>query len=269
PEELQAYLEDTRPDAYEKVVDQLLASNQYGEKWAGMWMDLARYADTKGYERDAERKIWKYRDWLIKAFNEDMPFDVFITKQLAGDLLPNPTDEDYIATAFHRNTMTNDEGGTENEEFRVAAVIDRVNTTWGILQGTTMECVQCHSHPYDPIRHEDFFKSYAFFNNTADEDVWSESPKLVSFTDEADQQKLEVLKNWVRNNASSEPLNEEVYYTSLVRLTEPKIHPHSFEILQKGVLTDGPNYLNMENGGMAKLEKVALKGEDQMLVRFH
>ena len=270
PEELHDFLEDTRPDAYEKVVDQLLSSEQYGEKWTGMWMDLARYADTKGYERDAERKIWKYRDWLIKAFNEDMPFDVFIIKQLAGDLLPNPTDEDYIATAFHRNTMTNDEGGTENEEFRVAALIDRVNTTWGILQGTTMECVQCHAHPYDPIRHEDFFKSYAFFNNTADEDVWSESPKLVSFTDEADQQKLETLKNWVRNHASSpEPSKEEAYYTHLVRLTEPKIHPHSFEILQNGVLTDGPNYLNMEDGGVAKLENIVLKGEDQILVRFH
>jgi hypothetical protein len=270
PEELQAFLSDSEPDAYEKAVDQLLASNQYGEKWAGMWMDLARYADTKGYERDAERKIWRYRDWLIKAFNEDMPFDVFITKQLAGDLLPDPTDEDYIATAFHRNTMTNDEGGTENEEFRVAALIDRVNTTWGILQGTTMECVQCHAHPYDPIRHEDFFKSYAFFNNTADEDVWSESPKLVSFTDEADQQKLEALKNWVTTHASS-PVHskEEPYYTHLIRLTEPKIHPHSFEILQNGVLTDGPNYLNMEDGGVAKLENVVLKGEDQMLVRFH
>src|SRR5690606_36474363 len=109
----------------------------------------------------------------------------------------------------------------------------------------------------------------AFFNNTADEDVWSESPKLVSFTDEADQQKLEVLKNWIRNHPSSEPLNEEVYYTSRVRLTEPKIHPHSFEILQKGVLTDRPNYLNMEDGGLARLEKVVLKGEVQMLVRFH
>lgn len=268
PEELQAYLEDTRPDAYEKVVDQLLASNQYGEKWAGMWMDLARYADTKGYERDAERKIWKYRDWLIKAFNEDMPFDVFITKQLAGDLLPNPTDEDYIATAFHRNTMTNDEGGTENEEFRVAAVIDRVNTTWGILQGTTMECVQCHSHPYDPIRHEDFFKSYAFFNNTSDEDVWSESPQLVSFVEEEDQLKLKAIKDWVKKKTAAEDTAQIAYYTHLVRLAEPKIHPHSFEILENGVLTDGPNYLNMEDNGLAKLSGITLNEEDQMLVRY-
>jgi len=268
-EELESFLNDSGADAFERKVDQLLASSQYGEKWTGMWMDLARYADTKGYERDAERKIWKYRDWLIKAFNEDMPYDVFLTKQLAGDLLPNPTDEDYIATAFHRNTMTNDEGGTENEEFRVAALIDRVNTTWSVLQGTTMECVQCHSHPYDAIRHEDFFKSYAFFNNTADEDVWSESPKLVSFTDEEDQQKLGALRNWVTSQASpAEASKSASYYTHLVRLTEPKIHPHSFEILQNGVLTDGPNYLNMEDGGMAKLENVVLGEENKMLVRY-
>src|SRR5690554_1087030 len=268
-EELESFLNDSGADAFERKVDQLLASSQYGEKWTGMWMDLARYADTKGYERDAERKIWKYRDWLIKAFNEDMPYDVFLTKQLAGDLLPNPTDEDYIATAFHRNTMTNDECGTENQEFRVAAIIDRLNTTSGILQGTTMECVQCHSHPYDPVRHEDFFKSYAFFNNTADEDVWSESPKLVFFTQEEDRQHLEDITAWVTNQ-SGEAGNPEKseYYRQLVRLTEPKIHPHTFDIVKNGVLTDGPNYLNMENNGLAILKDVILKGEDQLFVRF-
>jgi hypothetical protein len=147
------------PKAYEQVVDRLLASPRYGERWAAMWMDLARYADSKGYEKDLQRNIWQYRDWLIKAFNEDKPFDEFTIEQLAGDLLPDPTDEQLIATAFHRNTMNNDEGGTDDEEFRVAAVIDRVNTTWNVWQATTMECVQCHSHPYDPIRHEDYYKS--------------------------------------------------------------------------------------------------------------
>ena len=115
-----------------------------------MWLDLARYADTKGYERD-DRSIWSYRDWLIDAFNEDKPYDQFLIEQLAGDLLPDATDEQFIATAFHRNTMTNDEGGTDNEEFRTAAVMDRVNTTWEALMGTTFACVQCHSHPYDPL----------------------------------------------------------------------------------------------------------------------
>lgn len=117
---------------YEQMVDHLLASPTYGEKWASWWLDLARYADTKGYERDQSRTIWPYRDWVIKAFNQDMPFDQFTIEQLAGDLLPNPSQDQFIATAFHRNTMNNDEGGTEDEEFRVAAVLDRVNTTYEV-----------------------------------------------------------------------------------------------------------------------------------------
>ena len=141
-----------------------MALPQYGERWAAMWMDLARYADTKGYERDDSRSIWRYRDWLIHAFNEDMPYNQFISEQIAGDLMPHPTDAQYIATAFHRNTMTNDEGGTENEEFSTAAVLDRVNTTWEALMGTTFACVQCHSHPYDPFTHDEYYQFMAFFN---------------------------------------------------------------------------------------------------------
>ncbi len=135
PEETQAFLEDNSPNAYEKVIDTLLASPHFGERWAALWLDLARYSDSKGYEKDLNRNIWKYRDWVINAFNKDMPFDQFTIEQLAGDLLPNPTKDQYIATAFHRNTMTNDEGGTVNEEFRVAAVIDRVSTTFEVWQG--------------------------------------------------------------------------------------------------------------------------------------
>jgi hypothetical protein len=157
------FLSDNRGQAYEVMVDSLLASKHFGEKWAGMWLDLARYADTKGYERDDSRSIWHYRDWLIKAFNDGKPYDQFLTEQIAGDLLPNPSDDQYIATAFHRNTMTNDEGGTDNEEFRTAAVIDRVNTTWQALMGTTFGCVQCHSHPYDPFTHDEYYKFMAFF----------------------------------------------------------------------------------------------------------
>ena len=129
---------DNDDGAYERLVDSLLSSPHFGEKWADMWLDLARYADTKGYEKDPERpEIWRYRDWLIKAFNADKPYNVFLTEQIAGDLLPAHTDQQMIATGFHRNTMTNDEGGTDNEEFRTAAVLDRVNTTWQGLMGTT------------------------------------------------------------------------------------------------------------------------------------
>ena len=149
------FLNDKSPKAYETMVDSLLASPAFGERWAGMWLDLARYADSRGYEKDDVRNIWRYRDWVIKAFNENKPYDKFITEQLAGDLLPNRTENDLIATGFHRNTMNNDEGGTDNEEFRTSEVLDRVSTTWEALQGTTFSCVQCLSHPYDPFRHDE------------------------------------------------------------------------------------------------------------------
>jgi hypothetical protein len=151
----------------EVAVDRLLASEAFGEHWARMWLDLARYADTKGYEKDKPRTIWRYRDWVIRALNQDMPFDQFTTEQLAGDLLSEPR---YLPTAFHRNTMENDEGGTDDEEFRVAAVKDRVDTTVQVWMGLTMGCAKCHSHKYDPITQEDYYRFYAFFNQTEDAD---------------------------------------------------------------------------------------------------
>jgi len=178
-EEQSAFLADSSPDAYEKQVDRLLASPRYGERWAALWLDLARYADTKGYEKDNERPgVWPYRDWVIDAFNRNLPYDQFVIKQLAGDLLPNATFEDEIASSFHRQTPVNDEGGTDDEEFRLVAVMDRVATTWSVLNGITINCVQCHSHPYDPIRHVDYYKSLAFFNNTRDADLEDDSPVL-------------------------------------------------------------------------------------------
>jgi Protein of unknown function (DUF1549)/Protein of unknown function (DUF1553)/Planctomycete cytochrome C len=179
PGEEAAYLADSSPLAYEKQVDRLLASPHYGERWASMWLDLARYADTKGYEADRDRPgVWPYRDWVIDAFNRNLPYDQFMIKQLAGDLLPNATFEDKIATSFHRQTPNNDEGGTDDEEFRMVAVMDRVATTWSVLSGLTMNCVQCHSHPYDPIRHTDYYKSMAFFNTQRDADLEDDSPTL-------------------------------------------------------------------------------------------
>ena len=170
--------------AFEAYVDTLLASPAFGEHWAAMWLDLARYADSKGYEKDIGRTIWRYRDWVINAFNEDRPFDQFTIEQLAGDLLPSPTEDQLIATAFHRNSMTNTEGGTDDEEFRVAAVVDRVNTTWEVWQGTSLACVQCHGHPYDPFVHDDYYKVFAFFNSTADRDQDDEYPTLPQFGEE-------------------------------------------------------------------------------------
>ena len=179
PGEQAAYLSDTSPNAYEKQVDRLLASPHYGERWAALWLDLARYADSKGYEADRGRPgVWPYRDWVIDAFNRNLPYDQFLIKQLAGDLLPNPTLEDEIATSFHRQTPNNDEGGTDDEEFRLVAAMDRSATTWSVLNGITMNCVQCHSHPYDPIRHADYYKSLAFFNTSRDADLPEDTPVL-------------------------------------------------------------------------------------------
>ena len=155
---------------YEEMVDRLLASPSFGEHWARMWLDLARYADTKGYEKDRARTIWRYRDWVIEAFNRDMPYDRFTRDQLAGDLLPEAGEDEILATAFHRNTMENDEGGTDDEEFRVAAVKDRVDTTMQVWMGMTMGCAKCHTHKYDPITIEDYYSFYALFNQTEDAD---------------------------------------------------------------------------------------------------
>lgn len=179
---------DQSVDTY---IDSLLASPHYGEKWASMWLDLARYADSRGYQKDIIRpNIWRYRDYVIHAFNQDKPFDQFTIEQLAGDLIPNPNDEQILATAFHRNTMTNDEGGTSDEEFRVAAVIDRVNTTMEVWQGMTFGCVQCHSHPYDPIEHKEFYKMMAYFNNTVDTDNYMDAPlRSLMSPIQADQKK--------------------------------------------------------------------------------
>jgi len=182
PEQADAFVNDPRPDAYERLVDGLLASPHYGERWARMWLDLSRYADTQGYEKDNKRTIWRYRDWVIDAFNRDLPYDQFTIEQLAGDLLPSPTYDQIIATAFHRNTMTNTEGGTDDEEWRTAAVVDRTNTTAQVWMGVTMGCAQCHSHKYDPITQRDYYQFYAFLNQTEDSDKDDERPTMAAPT---------------------------------------------------------------------------------------
>ena len=166
--EVDDFVNDRSADAYRKVVERLLASPHYGEHQARAWLDMARYADTNGYEKDQRRTIWAYRDWVIDAFNRDLPFDRFTVEQLAGDLLPKPTLGQRIATGFHRNTMTNTEGGTDDEEFRVAAVVDRVNTTMEVWMGTTIGCAQCHNHKFDPFTQKEYYQLLAFFNSTQD-----------------------------------------------------------------------------------------------------
>ncbi|MCH2212332.1 MAG: DUF1553 domain-containing protein [Fuerstiella sp.] len=176
-------------DAYETLVDELLQRDSFGEHWARKWLDLARYADSAGYADDPPRTIWAWRDWVIRAINSNMPFDQFTVEQMAGDMLPGASDDQVIATAFHRNTMTNSEGGTIDEEFRNVAVVDRVNTVFAVWMGTTMACAQCHTHKYDPITQDEYFQVFAILNNTQDADRRDESPTLPIYTDEQQEQR--------------------------------------------------------------------------------
>ena len=168
PEEALAFENDARPDAYERAVDRLLASPHYGERWGRHWLDQARYADSDGYSIDAARDMWPFRDWVTRALNEDMPFDQFTIEQIAGDLLPSANKLQLVASAFHRNTMINQEGGSNPEQFRDETVVDRTNTTGAVWLGLTVGCAQCHSHKYDPISHQEYYKLFAFFNSTTD-----------------------------------------------------------------------------------------------------
>lgn len=263
-QEVADFLADQSPDAFEKVVDRLLKSSAFGERWASMWLDLARYADTKGYEKDSGRRIWKYRDYVVRSFNADKPFDVFTIEQLAGDLLPKkngmPSDEALIATGFHRNTMNNDEGGTSDEEFRVAAQIDRVNTTWEVWQGTTFACIQCHSHPYDPISHDEYYKYMAFFNSTRDEDVPNDSPTLRFYKGD-DSVKVQRLIDWV---AKRDPAQTESF-TQFLRVMEPKINSHDFQIIGGATLLDG-KYLGLKHQTAGRLPVASLVGKSHMVI---
>ena len=167
--EVDAFLADDRDDAYERVVDRLLDSPRFGERWTRPWLDAARYAESNGYQRDGHRQVWAYRDWVVDALNADMPFSRFTIEQLAGDLAPNATLAQRIATGFNRGTMVNVEAGTDPEEERNLAIIDRVNTTGTVWLGTTLECAQCHDHKYDPFTQEEYYRLFAFFNNTEKE----------------------------------------------------------------------------------------------------
>lgn len=190
--EVDAFLADAAPRAYERLVDRLLASPAYGEHWARLWLDLARYADSAGYADDPPRTIWAYRDYVIRSFNANKPFDQFTIEQIAGDLLPSPAQEQLVATAFHRNTMTNSEGGTNDEEFRNAAVVDRVNTTMAVWMGTSMTCAQCHTHKYDPITQSEYFQFFDFFNQTADADQKDETPVLTVLPEDQKAQRTKL-----------------------------------------------------------------------------
>jgi mono/diheme cytochrome c family protein len=197
PAEVDAFAADQSPDAYEKVVDRLLASPRYGERWARPWLDLSRYADSNGYEKDGLRTAWEYRDWVIRALNRDMPFNQFTIEQIAGDMLPNPTNDQLVATGFHRNSMVNQEGGIDVEEYYWYSLVDRVNTTASVWLGSTLGCAQCHNHKFDPFTQKDYYRMLAFFSNGEHKragtgDYWMAETELPLPTPEQDKKSQEI-----------------------------------------------------------------------------
>ena len=178
-EQVDAFLKNESKGAYEKLVDQLLASPSYGERWANYWLDVSRYGDTHGYQDDLPRVMWPWRDWVIHAFNDNLPYDKFVTWQLAGDLLPDATSEQVLATGFNRNHKITQEGGAIPEEYRNEYVVDRTNTFGKAFLGMTVECSRCHDHKYDPITQKDFYSTYAFFNQANEKGLinYGELPK--------------------------------------------------------------------------------------------
>ncbi len=211
PAEIAAFEADPSPEGFERAVDRLLASPHFGEKWARPWLDLARYADSTGYGSDKLRlNIWPYRDWVINALNANRPYDEFSTDQIAGDLIPNATREQRVATAFHRNTMTQNEGGTDDEEYRVAAVKDRVATTVQGWMGLTAGCAQCHSHKFDPISHKEYYQLFAIFNQTEDADRPDDSPLLPLPTPEQTRKSAELQAEITAMEAESRKPSPEI-----------------------------------------------------------
>ncbi|MDA7926372.1 DUF1549 domain-containing protein, partial [Mariniblastus sp.] len=211
-EQVNQFVHSKDPEAYQKVVNQLLNSPRFGEKWAQPWLDLARYSDTNGYEKDRPRAIWPYRDWVIKAFNDDMPFDKFTVDQIAGDMLPNPQPDQLVATGFHRNTMLNEEGGIDPLEFRYLAMVDRVATTGTVWLGLTVGCAQCHTHKYDPISHTDYYRFLALMNNADEPDFripteTNENLKVISEIEVLESVMLKKLEN--RRKTEAENFNKE------------------------------------------------------------
>ncbi|MEE2614362.1 MAG: DUF1553 domain-containing protein [Verrucomicrobiota bacterium] len=198
PAEVETFLNDKRSNAYESLVDDLLSRPAYGERWARVWLDLARFADSSGYGSDPLRVIWKYRDWVIDAFNQNIPYDQFTVDQLAGDLLTKPSRDQLLATAFHRNTKTNTEGGTDDEEFRTEAVRDRVDTTMQVWMGLTMGCAKCHTHKYDPITQKEYYQFYSFFNQSQDADRGDDSPRL-PYPSKEQTEKLDTISKEIKS----------------------------------------------------------------------
>jgi len=244
PEDVNAYVNDRSPEAFGKVVDRLLASPQYGERWARRWLDLARYADTNGYEKDRQRSIWPYRDWVIKALNDDMPFDRFTIEQIAGDMLPSATESQLVATGFHRNTMLNEEGGVDPLEFRFHAITDRVATTGTVWLGLTMGCAQCHTHKFDPITQNDYYRFFAFLNNADEPELAVPTTAQLSKRKEIEE-KIRAIETELEKKAAT-PDRQKAFQTWLAREERAAIR---WSVIRPVSMNGGLSKLNQLDDG--------------------
>ncbi|MFN0088393.1 MAG: DUF1549 domain-containing protein [Blastocatellia bacterium] len=249
PEEVDAFLKDASPRAYEKQVDRLLRSPHYGERWGRHWLDAARYSDSDGYEKDKQRFVWFYRDWVINAHNRDLPYDKFIIEQIAGDMLPNPTQDQIVATGFLRNSMINEEGGIDPEQFRMEAMFDRMEAIGKGILGITIQCAQCHNHKFDPVKQEEYYRMFAFLNNSHESNVIVYPPEeqmkranILSRTREIEARLREMMPDWdARMNA----------WEDRVRGDQPE-----WKIIQPAVediSTGGQRYLPQADGSFLAL----------------
>ncbi len=252
PEQVQAFCQNPSAEAYEKVIDRLLASPHYGERWARHWLDLARYADSHGYTIDGPRSIWLWRDWVIKALNDDMPFDRFTIEQIAGDMLPGASTDSVIATGFHRNTLINQEGGTDGEQFRVEAVADRVNTTATVWLGLTLGCARCHDHKYDPLSQREYYQFFSLLNNCEEptirvpsrqqqeqfEKLGRELAAAHQTLAKHDNARLDDLEAWIERLAQAQPASWRVLQPLMVAsAAKSKLTT----LADHSVLAQGPN----------------------------
>ena len=212
-DQIDSFINDNSTDAYEKVVDRLLKSSSFGERMASIWMDLARYGDSHGYQDDQERIMWPWRDWVIHAYNDNLPYDKFITWQIAGDMIPNATKEQILASGFNRNHKITQEGGVIPEEYRVEYVADRTVTTSKIMMGLTVECARCHTHKYDPITHDEFFSLYSFFNNV-------EENGIIAYGETAPKPNLTINKKDIENELSFVNLPDSINKVTLMVMKE-------------------------------------------------
>jgi len=244
PEEVDVFLKDKSPRAYEKQVERLLASPHYGERWGRLWLDAARYADSDGFEKDKPRNVWFYRDWVVNALNQDLPYDQFIIQQIAGDLLPNPSQDQLVATGFLRNSMINEEGGVDPEQFRMEAMFDRMDALGKAVLGFTVNCAQCHNHKYDPLKQEEYYRLFAFLNN-------SHEGALVVYTPEEQMRRANILAQTRELEAKLQELKPDWQAAMNAWEDRVKNDQPDWQIVQpevNDISTDGAKYLPQKDG---------------------